>query len=320
MASHWTETEEGLLRRLRSDAGLGPQALAQKNLLSVAQVRELEGRDSGRFYSEEIKLHAGRKVLRSLGHDLELLPVAPGADVPREPSPRPDPRVDALTEAQEPDSLADGQDESARAPIAPVPVPAAAPAVALAPAPAPEPAPTPRPAGKGIYLFGALALGVYALVSHTRKSAPPVAAAAQEAPSRASPAGDAAAPGRLAPGAAAGDGAAAPAAAAPPQRLGCAVPDASALVSYTSPRGDKPASYVYVQAVRATSLCVRDSRAQETLLSLEADEARNVTGTPPFTVISEDLAAVRLFFQGLQVKLDAQPRPPGVVLNPHSTP
>ena len=64
----------------------------------------------------------------------------------------------------------------------------------------------------------------------------------------------------------------------------------------------KPGNYVYLEAQTDTELCVLDSQNQKTMLQLKAGTTRSVYGSAPFLVHSQDLQALKLFFQGRRVQ------------------
>ena len=86
MSKNWSATDAQLLKRLREAAGVSPDVLAKRHTLSTAQVRELEGQDSGRFYTEDIKAYVGQRLLLALGH---VPPVAPPSPQPAPPKAAP---------------------------------------------------------------------------------------------------------------------------------------------------------------------------------------------------------------------------------------
>jgi transcriptional regulator with XRE-family HTH domain len=95
MRKTWTESDAQRLKALREQAGIAQAAFAKRHALSVAQVRELEGGQTGSFYSEDIKSHTGRRLLTALGYvappPAEPEPTAAAAPTPESPtSPQPE--------------------------------------------------------------------------------------------------------------------------------------------------------------------------------------------------------------------------------------
>ena len=91
----WGPEQEALLKSLRLSAGVDLATLARRNIVSTTQVRQLENGGDSSFYSPEIKLSVGKKLLKYLGHDLQFkaaLETSPttSSDLaqPETPSPR----------------------------------------------------------------------------------------------------------------------------------------------------------------------------------------------------------------------------------------
>ena len=71
----------------------------------------------------------------------------------------------------------------------------------------------------------------------------------------------------------------------------------------SSPQPVKPGNYVHVVALSEIQVCIRDARMEETLLSLKPGQAKSVYGLSPFKVYSSSYKNVRLFYQGHQVRM-----------------
>lgn len=83
----WEPENEALLKSLRLRAGMDIATLARRNIVSTAQVRQLEDGGNSSFYSPEIKYAVGKKLLQSLGHDLKIeVPLTVQAIVENDPS------------------------------------------------------------------------------------------------------------------------------------------------------------------------------------------------------------------------------------------
>lgn len=65
----------------------------------------------------------------------------------------------------------------------------------------------------------------------------------------------------------------------------------------------KPGNYVFVQATQPVQLCVDDAKLNRTVLNLEPGAGRSVRGSPPWTISSNGLSSVTIFFQGSKLKL-----------------
>jgi hypothetical protein len=74
-------------------------------------------------------------------------------------------------------------------------------------------------------------------------------------------------------------------------------------VTATSVSPNKPGSYVYLVASKATTVCVDDGKNKRTLVTLTPGAGRSVHGAAPWTLASTDLKAVQVYFQGAKVWL-----------------
>lgn len=64
----WEAADAKLLKRCRHGSGLSEAEFARTHSISVLQLRELEGNGAGRFYTDDIKVRAGLKMLAKYGH------------------------------------------------------------------------------------------------------------------------------------------------------------------------------------------------------------------------------------------------------------
>ena len=90
----WGPEQEALLKSLRLSAGVDLATLARRNIVSTTQVRQLENGGDSSFYSPEIKLSVGKKLLKYLGHDLQLevmleTPTSTSSDLAQAEAPTP---------------------------------------------------------------------------------------------------------------------------------------------------------------------------------------------------------------------------------------
>jgi transcriptional regulator with XRE-family HTH domain len=76
----------------------------------------------------------------------------------------------------------------------------------------------------------------------------------------------------------------------------------------------KAGDYVHVVALQATTVCVMDGQKKVASLNLQMGDAKSIYGPSPFKVYSADLKAVKVYFQGQQIKL-ANPEAIQVKLN-----
>jgi transcriptional regulator with XRE-family HTH domain len=65
----------------------------------------------------------------------------------------------------------------------------------------------------------------------------------------------------------------------------------------------KPGNYVYLIAIKSLVVCVKDSTGRITLAKLKANETKNITGQPPFSIFSDDARELKVFFQGTRVSI-----------------
>lgn len=73
----WHVEDGVLLRELRQTANIDDFVFARMNAISLAQLRELEGRGEGSFYNPQIKTNTGNKLLLKLGHQRAMPAPAP---------------------------------------------------------------------------------------------------------------------------------------------------------------------------------------------------------------------------------------------------
>jgi len=72
-------------------------------------------------------------------------------------------------------------------------------------------------------------------------------------------------------------------------------------VTLTSVSPNKPGSYVYMVASKATTVCVDDGKNKRTLVTLTPGSGRSIHGSAPWTLASSDMKSVQVFFQGAKV-------------------
>jgi hypothetical protein len=290
----WRSEDGQLLRSLREEAGIDELVFARSNTVSLAQLKELEQGGNSSFYNPAIKRSTGVKLLKKLGHELvtpELLIVA------AEPSLNESPAAMATTMAQ---------------------VPASA---AKPPSDAPQRRPRQQALVWTLGLFSLVALFAikpWALLDGpaTDRRAEHLAAQGTSTPAMSTPA-----PAQSAPEPRESSSTAAPAKVAalalpamgevpkaevkpPPTTIttACDWQHRDNSKTHTPSQPLKPGNYVYLEAQTDTELCVLDSQNQKTMLQLKAGTTRSVYGSAPFLVHSQDLQALKLFFQGRRVQ------------------
>ena len=76
-------------------------------------------------------------------------------------------------------------------------------------------------------------------------------------------------------------------------------------ISSPASRPTKPGTYVYLVASKAMEICVDDGNRKQTLLTLTPGAGRTVHGQSPWTIATQDLSSVQIYFQGAKVGLPA---------------
>jgi transcriptional regulator with XRE-family HTH domain len=263
----WTHEHGVLLERLRTSAGLDRATLARRNMLSVLQVQQLEkGGDSG-FYNSDIKFSTGKKLLQFLGHTLQVeVKVEIEAEVASSVSNTPSPTLKVAHE------------QAAAA----------------------------KPAFKisglgGALMVMAILMAVFFLVQQSSNSVskPSTEASIQatqpepKAETKAEPATETKPePKQELPPA--------------PQstealNTSCAWEPTDTEIQPTTAR--KKGEYVHVVALDNVRLCIMDGNQRVASLSLTPGQERSIYGPGPFKVYSQQLPLVKIYFQGLAIKL-----------------
>lgn len=89
--------------------------------------------------------------------------------------------------------------------------------------------------------------------------------------------------------------------AAAPIDAACPKPDASP-TSYTVVDPTKPGNFVYVVTKTKQTVCVIDASGKSTMQTIDAGANHTFTGKSPFTVLTNGLTQVNVYFQGRPVK------------------
>jgi transcriptional regulator with XRE-family HTH domain len=263
----WTHEHGVLLERLRTSAGLDRATLARRNMLSVLQVQQLEkGGDSG-FYNSDIKFSTGKKLLQFLGHTLQVeVKVEIEAEVASSVSNTPSPTLKVAHE------------QAAAA----------------------------KPAFKisglgGALMVMAILMAVFFLVQQSSNSVskPSTEASIQatqpepKAETKAEPATETKPePKQELPPA--------------PQstealNTSCAWEPTDTEIQPSNAR--KKGEYVHVVALDNVRLCIMDGNQRVASLTLTPGQERSIYGPGPFKVYSQQLPLVKIYFQGLAIKL-----------------
>lgn len=262
----WGPENEALLKSLRLRAGMDLATLARRNIVSTAQVRQLEDGGNSSFYSPAIKYALGKKLLKSLGHDLQMA-VAQTVEALVETSPS---QTATRTSIVNPSVL----ESNENLPISP-------------------------PVKTSSVIFLLLASGVLVCAGawfwFNKDSAVPEQAVVQSPPEV-----------KAEPQAQATDVTALEKTeiSTPTPQVVCSWNNAEEEVQPDSPQ--KAAEYVHVVAQQASTVCIMDGQKRVATLNLEVGDARSIYGPAPFKVFSADLKAVKVYFQGQHIKLANQ--------------
>ena len=68
----------------------------------------------------------------------------------------------------------------------------------------------------------------------------------------------------------------------------------------------KPGNYIYVIASKPAQLCVDDGLKKRTVVNLEPGIGRSIHGAAPWTVSSNSLSTIQIYFQGSKVNLPSE--------------
>lgn len=93
--------------------------------------------------------------------------------------------------------------------------------------------------------------------------------------------------------------------AAAPVDSACPKPDASP-TAYTVSDPIKPGNYVYLVTKSKQTVCVIDASGKSTMQTIDAGANHTFTGKAPFTVLTNGLSQVNVYFQGRPVKPDSE--------------
>lgn len=293
----WRSEDGQLLRSLREEAGIDELVFARSNTVSLAQLKELEQGGNSSFYNPTIKRSTGVKLLKKLGHELVTPELVIVANEPAELSVNESPVAMAHAIAQVSASPVKPHADSQRRSLT-------------------------QPA-----LFWTLSLFILvALVAikpwdwlngpATDRRSDHLTAQGTSTPIKSTPESAQSAPDPREP-----SPTAAPAKVAalalpttveapkaevksPPTTIttACDWQHRNNSKTHTPSQPLKPGNYVYLEAQADTELCVLDSQNQKTMLQLKAGMAKSVYGSAPFLLHSQDLQALKLFFQGRRVQ------------------
>ena len=294
----WGPDQEALLKNLRLSAGFDLATLARLNIVSTTQVRQLENGGDSSFYSPEIKLSVGKKLLKYLGHDLQLevtleTPTSTSSDL-------------AQAEASTPKVL-DSEKASNSTTVETL---VTASNENLATLPEPQNSTNAVPLFlTGIALLAALWFWFDNKPTSSQeeikkalpepKSETKVESSVASLPDKST---DSTNPVNVA-----------PSLEATPTPKELAKPDTQSACNWNSAEEEvqpdsprKAGEYVHVVAQQASTVCIMDGQQRVATLNLQVGEGRSIYGLSPFRVYSADLNLMKVYFQGQLIKLSSQ--------------
>lgn len=285
------EIQGKVLKAAREKMRYKPEDLAHKACLSKKHIIELEEGGISSFYSEAHKVTVAKKIAKLLELDEARVLVHPDGDAIKQKTLVFDTSVDEPEVQELPDD------------VPPAPVQKTLPAlekvekVNLENIKSGDSGRSPKVNMESGKRAGALALvalvllGLYVtkdsiieLVSPTPE--PPKAELVQEQVVEEAKPATAAAPAVVA---------------AAPVDSACPKPDASP-TAYTVSDPTKPGNFVYVVTKSKQTVCVIDASGKSTMQTIDAGANHTFTGKAPFTVLTNGLSQVNVYFQGRPVK------------------
>ena len=269
----WPPENEALLKSLRLNAGMDISTLARKTIVSAAQVRQLEEGGDSAFYSAEIKYSIGKKVLKHLGHELVF-------DFSND-----------ITVAEF--NRNDQSQEEMRLPLnGHVQVKF-------------EPSMKIKFFGMGRFVLTVFVAGVIFILLWLVTSWPDtitpeklVTNSITDTPTKPIEAAQLQVADEVVQKVNAENTQRDVASSAPDP---CAWQASELEITPDAPR--KKAEYVYLVSLQAVSLCMKIGDQQISMLTLSPGEGRSIYGKAPFKIYSTDLASLKIYFQGQQIKL-----------------
>ena len=294
----WGPEQEALLKSLRLSAGIDLATLARRNIVSTTQVRQLENGGDSSFYSPEIKLSVGKKLLQYLGHELK-------AEVALETPPSTSSDL-AQAEASTPRAL-DSENASNSTTIE---ILVSKSNENLAALPASQNSSIAVPLFlSGVALFAAMWFWFdnkpTSSQEEVKKALPELKSETKVDLSVASLPDKSASltnsenvPAKLE-------------TTSTPKEMAKADTQSACIwngveeeVQPDAPR--KAGEYVHVVAQQASTVCIMDAQKRVATLNLQVGEGRSIYGLSPFRVYSADLNLMKVYFQGQLIKLSSQ--------------
>ena len=294
----WGPDQEALLKSLRLSAGFDLATLARRNIVSTTQVRQLENGGDSSFYSPEIKFSVGKKLLKYLGHDLQVevaLETPPSTSSNLAQAKTPTPRTldsEKTSNSTTVEPLVSSSNEN------------------LATLPASQNSSIAVPLFlSGVALFAAMWFwfdnkptssqedinkALPELKSETKVDLH-VASLPHKSTYSTNP-----------------DNVAASLETTSTQKE-LAKPDTQSACNWSSVEEEvqpdspvKAGEYVHVVAQQASTVCIMDAQKRVATLNLQVGEGRSIYGLSPFRVYSADFNFIKVYFQGQLIKLSSQ--------------
>ena len=264
----WSSADGALLKKLRVEAGVEVITLARLHSLSSTQVNQLEDGGDSSFYTQSIKLSAGRKLLMHFGADVQPFEQTPESKPVQEVEILEQKINSTLTPTQAPKPITNIALQKNRSP-------------------------------SNLLIFGALivvlasiCIWFYRSVPAIQKESgnigaeqkinlPPLAISIESKT----------------------DSSTIPIDSLKPQegRPDCVWGNEVAPVIFIQPT--KPGDYVHVVANTDASICIKDALGKVQVLYLKNTQSQTFRGRPPFDIFSNKLNEFKLFYQGNLLKL-----------------
>jgi transcriptional regulator with XRE-family HTH domain len=294
----WGPEQEALLKSLRLSAGVDLATLARRNIVSTTQVRQLENGGDSSFYSPEIKLSVGKKLLKYLGHDLQLevtLETPPSVSADLAQAETPAPRAldsEKASNSTTIETLVSQSNEN------------------LAALPASQNSSIAVPLFlSGVALFAAMWFwfdNKPTTSQENMKKAPPELKSETKVDLRVASLPDKSAsltnsenvPAKLE-------------TTSTPKEMAKADTQSECIWNGVEEEVQpnypiKAGEYVHVVAQQASTVCIMDGQQRVATLNLQVGEGRSIYGLSPFRVYSADLNLMKVYFQGQLIKLSSQ--------------
>lgn len=292
------EIQGQVLKTARENMRLNPAELATKACLSKKHIIELEEGGISSFYSPAHKVRVAKKVSVLLGLDENQALVYPGSDLAKQESLRFDASPEPVAAVEAPQEVPQPKKE-VKAESKPVEESAPKRVVSLESIRPSYPdheqkQPQSRRSLISIILIILVAGGLYLTkdeITQLVTPAPkPVPLSTEEMPPAEEKPAETTAP---------------TVAATPtpplPSEAGCPKADAS-VAAYSVTEPSKAGNFVFIQSKTKQTICVVDASGKSSLQTIEAGSNHTFGGKAPFTVLSNGLGSLSIYFQGRPVR------------------